>query len=177
MGVSGDITEDSRSVLCLVLVLCQSSRKREADLSYPPLPTHFFFHQLGLVGVFPYAAIDMSTFETLKLSYCQHFELEEPETYAVLAFGAISGGVGATSVYPINVLRTKLQASGSTGHPQTYTGFADVTRKTISREGWRGLYKGLTVTLAKVVPAVSISYVVGFPLLSLSSTSRFGERG
>jgi solute carrier family 25 (mitochondrial phosphate transporter), member 23/24/25/41 len=108
----------------------------------------------------------MSTFETLKLSYCQHFELEEPETYAVLAFGAISGGVGATSVYPINVLRTKLQASGSTGHPQTYTGFADVTRKTISREGWRGLYKGLTVTLAKVVPAVSISYVVGFPLLS-----------
>ncbi|KAL7414439.1 mitochondrial carrier domain-containing protein [Mrakia frigida] len=115
---------------------------------------------LGLVGVFPYAAIDMSTFETLKINYCRHFQIDEPETYAVLAFGAISGGVGATSVYPINVLRTKLQASGSTGHPQTYTGFYDVLQKTVSKEGWRGMYKGLTVTLAKVVPAVSISYVV-----------------
>ena len=67
----------------------------------------------------------------------------------------------------INVLRTKLQASGSTGHPQTYTGFYDVLQKTISKEGWRGMYKGLTVTLAKVVPAVSISYVVRL-LLRLS---------
>jgi hypothetical protein len=35
-----------------------------------------------------------------------------------------------------------------------------VLQKTVSKEGWRGMYKGLTVTLAKVVPAVSISYVV-----------------
>jgi hypothetical protein len=55
--------------------------------------------QLSLVGVFPYAAIDMSTFETLKIAYCRHFGIEEPETYATLAFGAVSGGVGATSVY------------------------------------------------------------------------------
>lgn len=34
-----------------------------------------------------------------KLSYCDHFHLEEPDTMAVLTFGAISGGVGATSVY------------------------------------------------------------------------------
>ncbi|CED82382.1 Predicted mitochondrial carrier protein [Phaffia rhodozyma] len=115
---------------------------------------------LGLVGVFPYAAIDMSTFETLKIHYCRHQNVDEPETYAVLAFGAISGGVGATSVYPMNLLRTKLQASGSTGHPQVYNGFLDVAQQTINREGWRGLYRGLTVNLAKVVPAVSISYVV-----------------
>jgi solute carrier family 25 phosphate transporter 23/24/25/41 len=41
-----------------------------------------------------------------------------------------------------------------------YTGFWDVTQKTLAREGWLGLYKGLLPTLAKVAPAVSISYVV-----------------
>jgi hypothetical protein len=41
-----------------------------------------------------------------------------------------------------------------------YTGFLDVANQTLAREGWQGLYKGLVPTLAKVVPAVSISYVV-----------------
>jgi len=115
---------------------------------------------LGLIGVFPYSAIDMSTFEALKLAYLKSTGLEEPPTWAVLSFGALSGCIGATTVYPINLLRTRLQASGSSGHPQTYTGFWDVTHKTLAREGWPGLYKGLLPTLAKVAPAVSISYVV-----------------
>jgi solute carrier family 25 phosphate transporter 23/24/25/41 len=55
--------------------------------------------QLGLIGVFPYSAIDMSTFEALKIAYCKSFCLEEPQTVAVLCFGALSGSIGATSVY------------------------------------------------------------------------------
>src|SRR4051794_9079230 len=81
--------------------------------------------------------------------------------------GAVSVWAANKSVAPsgpaINLLRTRLQASGSSGHPQTYTGFWDVTHKTLAREGWPGLYKGLLPTLAKVAPAVSISYVVSWP--------------
>ncbi|PVG03659.1 mitochondrial carrier [Serendipita vermifera] len=115
---------------------------------------------IGLVGVFPYSAIDMSTFEALKLAYLRSTGLEEPGVLALLAFGSISGSVGATSVYPLNLVRTRLQASGSSGHPQVYTGMWDVVRKTHEKEGLRGFYRGLFPTLAKVVPAVSISYVV-----------------
>ncbi|RDB22471.1 Calcium-binding mitochondrial carrier SAL1 [Hypsizygus marmoreus] len=115
---------------------------------------------IGLVGVFPYSAIDMSTFEALKLAYLKSTGKEEPGVMALLAFGSISGSVGATSVYPLNLLRTRLQASGSTGHPQRYNGVFDVAVKTWERDGWRGFYRGLFPTLAKVVPAVSISYVV-----------------
>uniref|UniRef100_A0A8H8CJZ1 EF-hand domain-containing protein n=1 Tax=Psilocybe cubensis TaxID=181762 RepID=A0A8H8CJZ1_PSICU len=115
---------------------------------------------IGLVGVFPYSAIDMSTFEALKQAYQRSTGKEEPGVMALLAFGSISGSVGATSVYPLNFVRTRLQASGSTGHPQTYTGVMDVATKTWERDGWRGFYRGLFPTLAKVVPAVSISYVV-----------------
>ncbi|KAF9567342.1 mitochondrial carrier [Agrocybe pediades] len=115
---------------------------------------------IGLVGVFPYSAIDMSTFEALKQAYQKSTGKQEPGVLALLAFGSISGSVGATSVYPLNLVRTRLQASGSSGHPQTYTGVMDVVGKTWERDGWRGFYRGLFPTLAKVVPAVSISYVV-----------------
>ncbi|KAJ3523236.1 hypothetical protein NM688_g8761 [Phlebia brevispora] len=115
---------------------------------------------IGLVGVFPYSAIDMSTFEALKLAYLRSTGKEEPGVLALLVCGSISGSVGATSVYPLNLVRTRLQASGSSGHPQKYTGIMDVVHQTYARDGWRGFYRGLLPTLAKVVPAVSISYVV-----------------
>lgn len=41
-------------------------------------------------------AIDMSTFEALKLAYLRSTGLEEPGVLALLAFGSISGSVGAT---------------------------------------------------------------------------------
>ncbi|KAI0284382.1 mitochondrial carrier [Russula aff. rugulosa BPL654] len=115
---------------------------------------------VGLVGVFPYSAIDMSTFEALKLAYLRSTGKDEPGVLAVLAFGSVSGSVGATMVYPLNLVRTRLQASGSSGHPERYTGIKDVIRKTYVRDGWRGFYRGLVPTLAKVIPSVSISYMV-----------------
>jgi len=115
---------------------------------------------IGVVGVFPYSAIDMSTFEALKLAYLRSTGKDEPGVLALLAFGSVSGSIGATSVYPLNLVRTRLQASGSSGHPQIYTGVWDVASKTLAADGWRGFYRGLIPTLAKVVPSVSISYVV-----------------
>lgn len=123
---------------------------------------------IGLIGVFPYSAIDMSTFEGLKLAYVRSLGSSsdpdapppDPGVLALLLCGSISGSVGATSVYPLNLVRTRLQASGSSGHPQRYTGVWDVCLKTFERDGWRGFYRGLFPTLAKVVPSVSISYVV-----------------
>ena len=92
----------------------------------------------------------MSTFEALKLAYLRSTGKAEPGVLALLAFGSISGSVGATSVYPLNLVRTRLQASGSSGHPQRYTGVLDVVIKTWERDGWRGFYRGLFPTLAKV---------------------------
>ena len=97
-----------------------------------------------------YSAIDMSTFEALKLAYLRSTGKDEPGVLALLAFGSISGSVGATSVYPLNLVRTRLQASGSSGHPERYTGMFDVVQKTYARDGWRGFYRGLLPTLAKV---------------------------
>lgn len=119
---------------------------------------------LALVGIFPYSAIDLGTFEYMKRTYikrkakklkCNEKDVEVPN-WLVLGIGATSGSVGATSVYPINVLRTRLQAQGTAQHPQTYTGMWDVGMKTYNAEGFRGMFRGLTPNLLKVIPAVSI---------------------
>ncbi|BCS20041.1 calcium-binding mitochondrial carrier protein [Aspergillus puulaauensis] len=123
---------------------------------------------LGLMGMFPYAAIDLSTFEYLKrtllarkarLHGC-HEDDVPLNNFTTGAIGAISGGASASVVYPLNVLRTRMQAQGTILHPTTYNGVMDVARKTVQSEGLRGFYKGLTPNLLKVAPAVSISYVV-----------------
>ncbi|KAK3943581.1 hypothetical protein QBC46DRAFT_35434 [Diplogelasinospora grovesii] len=122
---------------------------------------------LGLIGMFPYSAIDMGTFELLKKLLVKHkaryYGIHEEDAslgnVATAALGATSGALGATVVYPLNVLRTRLQTQGTAMHPPTYTGFMDVLQKTVRNEGFRGLYKGLTPNLFKVAPALSITWV------------------
>lgn len=123
---------------------------------------------MGLIGMFPYSAIDMGTFELLKKSYKTYYAKKmgcheddaEPGNIATGIIGASSGAFGATVVYPLNVVRTRLQTQGTVMHRDTYTGIWDVTQKTIQREGYKGLYKGLTPNLLKVAPALSITWVV-----------------
>ncbi|KAM3510490.1 hypothetical protein MY11210_005840 [Beauveria gryllotalpidicola] len=123
---------------------------------------------MGLVGMFPYSAIDMSTFEFLKKTYrtklakelgCHEDDVEIGNV-ATGIIGATSGAFGASVVYPLNVVRTRLQTQGTAMHSATYNGIWDVTQQTIQREGVRGLYKGLTPNLLKVAPALSITWVV-----------------
>ncbi|KAL1587480.1 hypothetical protein WHR41_03802 [Cladosporium halotolerans] len=124
---------------------------------------------MGLMGMFPYAAIDLFMFETLKKTMIARnakkkgVKFDEdalPGNFTLALMGGFSGAFGASIVYPLNLLRTRLQSQGTAGHPRTYTGIMDVTRQTLKHEGPRGLFKGLTPNLLKVVPAVSITYVV-----------------
>lgn len=102
---------------------------------------------MGLAGMFPYSAIDLFIFESCKRYVLTrkakaqgvHEEDVEMGNFITGAIGASSGAISATVVYPINLLRTRLQAQGTVLHKATYTGIADVTRKTIQNEGWRGI--------------------------------------
>lgn len=124
---------------------------------------------MGLVGMFPYSAIDLGTFELCKKTLIAYnaknagLPIDHPDVqpgnFAAGAMGAFSGALGASLVYPINLLRTRLQAQGTVLHPQTYTGVVDCATRCIKKEGVKGLFKGLTPNLLKVVPAVSITYI------------------
>ena len=105
----------------------------------------------------PYAGIDLAVFETLKNTYSKEKIIPN---HIILSFGMISGTCGACLMYPLALLRTRLQAQGTPSHPVYYNSAFDVISRTFKQEGLAGFYKGLAPTLLKVLPAVSISYVV-----------------
>lgn len=109
----------------------------------------------SVLGVVPYAGIDLAAYESLKdLSKKFILKDKEPGALVQLSCGTVSGALGATCVYPLQVIRTRMQANN------TYNGMGDVIRKTLQKEGFIGFYKGILPNMLKVVPSASISYMV-----------------
>ncbi|XP_011874522.1 PREDICTED: calcium-binding mitochondrial carrier protein SCaMC-2-A isoform X2 [Vollenhovia emeryi] len=109
----------------------------------------------NLIGILPYAGIDLAVYETLKNHYLRTHDKKEPPPYWILLLcGIASSTAGQVCSYPLALVRTRLQADCS---PNTMIGaFKDILR----REGIRGLYRGITPNFLKAVPAASTSYVV-----------------
>ncbi|KAL3696462.1 hypothetical protein R1sor_010538 [Riccia sorocarpa] len=114
----------------------------------------------SLLGMVPYAGIDLAAYETLR-DWISHLMKRDndPGPFIQLGCGTVSGALGATCVYPLQLVRTRMQAQ-SPRSPVQYTGMLDVFKKTFKMEGLKGFYKGLFPNLLKVVPAASITYVV-----------------
>lgn len=118
----------------------------------------------NLLGIIPYAGIDLAVYETLKRAYLKQHEKDkgrklppnEAQVYILLSCGAISSSCGQLVSYPLALLRTKLQAmNGDSSYSMSI-----LIRQIYDKEGIRGFYRGIVPNFMKVAPAVSISYVV-----------------
>ncbi|XP_057983140.1 calcium-dependent mitochondrial ATP-magnesium/phosphate carrier protein 2-like isoform X2 [Malania oleifera] len=114
----------------------------------------------SLLGIIPYAGIDLAAYETLKDLSKKYILIDsDPGPLVQLGCGTVSGALGATCVYPLQVVRTRMQAQRPNSGA-SYKGMSDVFQRTFQREGFRGFYKGLFPNLLKVVPSASITYMV-----------------
>uniref|UniRef100_A0A8C7YDJ6 Solute carrier family 25 member 25b n=1 Tax=Oryzias sinensis TaxID=183150 RepID=A0A8C7YDJ6_9TELE len=115
----------------------------------------------NMLGIIPYAGIDLAVYETLKNSWLQRFATDSanPGVFVLLACGTTSSTCGQLASYPLALVRTRMQAQASLeGGPQmTMTG---LFKQIVRTEGPLGLYRGLAPNFMKVIPSVSISYVV-----------------
>ncbi|CAF3798131.1 unnamed protein product [Adineta steineri] len=121
---------------------------------------------LNQIGIVPYAGFDLACYETLKRLYITKHNNQEPPIYVVLGCGAISSFTGQLVTYPIALIRTRRQGQivplpnmdQSKAHPllPATQMFKDIWQN----EGIVGLYRGLVPNMLKVIPAVSISYLV-----------------
>ncbi|CAG9558487.1 unnamed protein product [Danaus chrysippus] len=115
----------------------------------------------NILGIVPYAGIDLAVYETLKKKYINKYQTnnEQPGMLLLLACGSTSCTLGQVCSYPLALVRTRLQAQekAAKGAEGTMRG---AFREIVQREGLRGLYRGITPNFIKVIPAVSISYVV-----------------
>lgn len=115
----------------------------------------------NLLGILPYAGIDLAIYETLKKYYLARNNVdssnnEQPGVVILLACGTCSSACGQIASYPLALVRTRLQASTTF---ENYS-MSGLFKNIVQTEGLVGLYRGLMPNFMKVAPAVSISYVV-----------------
>uniref|UniRef100_A0AAQ5Z826 EF-hand domain-containing protein n=1 Tax=Amphiprion ocellaris TaxID=80972 RepID=A0AAQ5Z826_AMPOC len=115
----------------------------------------------NMLGIIPYAGIDLAVYETLKNSYLQQFgtNSSDPGVLVLLACGTVSSTCGQLASYPLALVRTRMQAQAMEGSQQQVS-MSALFRQILQTEGPTGLYRGLAPNFLKVIPAVSISYVV-----------------
>lgn len=113
----------------------------------------------SLIGILPYAGVDIMTFELMKEYLLERYD-GMPPPYAILGAGMLSSSIAQFASYPLALVRTRMQAQGWSGKTLKYKGMWDVLAKAVEKEGVKGLYKGILPNLAKVAPAAGISWFV-----------------
>ncbi|XP_041117812.1 calcium-binding mitochondrial carrier protein Aralar1 isoform X2 [Polyodon spathula] len=89
--------------------------------------------------------------------------LQAAESAYRFSLGAVAGAVGATAVYPIDLVKTRMQNQRSTGSfvgELMYKSSFDCAKKVVRYEGFFGLYRGLLPQLVGVAPEKAIKLTV-----------------
>ncbi|GAB1301256.1 Calcium-independent mitochondrial carrier protein SCaMC-3L [Apodemus speciosus] len=113
----------------------------------------------NMLGIIPYACTDLAVYELL-LCLWQKLgrDMKDPSGVVSLSSVTLSTTCGQMASYPLTLVRTRMQAQDTVeGSNPTMLG---VFKRILSQQGWPGLYRGMTPTLLKVLPAGGISYLV-----------------
>ncbi|XP_068196617.1 mitochondrial adenyl nucleotide antiporter SLC25A24-like isoform X1 [Antennarius striatus] len=115
----------------------------------------------NLVGIIPYAGIDLAVYESLKNAWLSYHAKDSanPGVLVLVGCGTISSTCGQLASYPLALVRTRMQAQASltTSDQPSMT---NLIKNILAKDGFFGLYRGILPNFMKVIPAVSISYVV-----------------
>ena len=101
------------------------------------------------------------------------------ETAQNFGIGAVAGGIGATAVYPIDLVKTRMQNQRGTltkgAENLLYKNSLDCFKKVYANEGFLGFYKGLGPQLVGVAPEKAIKLATNDLLKSLFKNEEKGE--
>lgn len=110
--------------------------------------------------------------------YSRTYETREIPIYVVLGCGAFSSFTGQVVTYPITLLRIRRQGQivplpqfdRIKAHP--LLPIPSMIKEIWNNEGLVGFYRGLIPNMLKVVPAVSVSYLVYETVIKALSKER-----
>jgi solute carrier family 25 thiamine pyrophosphate transporter 19 len=151
----------------------QGSEKVYTSLSYAV--GHIYRHEgsrgfyrgfsTALLQIVPNLAIFFGTYEPLRALYRDLAPVGASDWGSAVA-GAVAGVIAKTTIFPLDLLRKRLQVQGVTRNLYVHKNipiYQNTWRAllTISRyEGFRGLFKGLFVSLLKAAPNSAITMFV-----------------
>jgi len=121
-----------------------------------------FFQGLGagIAQIVPYMGLFFACYETLKVPMAG---LSLPIGSGDALAGVLASLTAKTAVFPLDTIRKRLQVQGPTrsryvhGNIPLYSGVAATLGAILQREGPRGLYRGLPVSLLKAAPTSAIT--------------------
>ncbi|CAO2657377.1 Nn.00g035030.m01.CDS01 [Neocucurbitaria sp. VM-36] len=114
------------------------------------------WHRVGSLGTNAIADAGQKVFASTKTIW--HDILESVHHFAL---GSLAGAFGAFMVYPIDLVKTRMQNQRSSGVGHVlYKNSLDCARKVIKNEGFRGLYSGVLPQLVGVAPEKAIKLTV-----------------
>ncbi|KAI0600821.1 mitochondrial carrier domain-containing protein [Biscogniauxia sp. FL1348] len=121
-----------------------------------------FFRGLapGLAQIVPFMGLFFAMYEGTRQPLS---ELRLPFGSGDATAGMIASIVAKTGVFPLDLVRKRIQVQGPTRSRYVhknipeYAGTLRTMRQIVRREGLRGLYRGLTVSLFKAAPASAVT--------------------
>ncbi|ORY65886.1 mitochondrial carrier domain-containing protein [Pseudomassariella vexata] len=122
-----------------------------------------FFRGLGpgLAQIVPFMGLFFAIYEQLRLPLGK---LDLPFGSGDATAGVVASVVAKTGVFPLDLVRKRIQVQGPTRESYVYKdiprydlGATKAIRMIVEREGVRGLYRGLTVSLFKAAPASAVT--------------------
>lgn len=115
----------------------------------------------NILGIIPYAGIDLAVYESLKNAWLSRYakDTANPGILVLLGCGTLSSTCGQLASYPLALIRTRMQAQASIEGSEQMS-MNRMVKTIVEKEGFFGLYRGILPNFMKVIPAVSISYVV-----------------
>lgn len=115
----------------------------------------------GVSQIVPYMGLFFSVYEGLRPVMV---EVELPFGSGDAAAGIFASTVAKTGVFPLDLIRKRLQVQGPKRGlfaggvvPEYGKGVWATGRAIAGKEGWRGLYRGLGISLLKAAPASAIT--------------------
>eukprot|EP00040_Diaphanoeca_grandis_P033676 m.206714 g.206714 ORF g.206714 m.206714 type:complete len:669 (-) comp32964_c0_seq1:31-2037(-) len=111
-----------------------------------------------LIGIIPYAGLSFASFETLKYQARETWNMQEDEIPVTirLVLGGTSALFAQSATYPLDSIRRRMQVDSA----NEYRGMRDCFETIVRNEGWRALYKGLSMNWIKGPVGVAVSFAV-----------------
>ncbi|KAI2618499.1 mitochondrial deoxynucleotide carrier [Hypoxylon sp. NC1633] len=124
--------------------------------------TRGFFRGLSpaLVQIVPFMGLFFAVYESTRLPLGQ---LDLPFGTGDATAGIVASVIAKTGIFPLDLVRKRIQVQGPTRSKYVhknipeYAGTLSTMRLILAKEGVRGLYRGLVVSLIKAAPASAVT--------------------
>ncbi|XP_022842653.1 mitochondrial arginine transporter BAC2-like [Olea europaea var. sylvestris] len=116
-----------------------------------------------LASVFFQNAMAFQTYAILSRAFSTNSTGGDPPSYKGVALGGIgTGAIQSLLLSPVELVKIRLQLQGKINENKNQSGSdkgpIQVARNIIRTEGWRGIYRGLTITVLRDAPAHGVYF-------------------